>query len=314
VAATGTLDNVSVSSAIVQPNFLPGPSPIEVSPGNGQVLLTFPTVPNAVGYNVTRQIAGGTGKPMLLTAQPDPYGWFVDTGLTNGTNYLYTITTVTLSKADNKTLLEGTGAQALAEPQVPIPPGFVSRDITTLTPGSTTLANGVLTITASGADITDTGPDGFRFVSTPVSGDYTISAKLLAKPTPGPKNTETWVKAGVMIRASLDPSSAAGWVVGTTGQGAHYEHRADYAVASNNDNGTTAAATTFPLFVRMTKAGDNISGFQSADGTTYTPIGKAVTFTGISLNPVTYAGLAVTAHKDGTMVTAQFDAASITIR
>jgi hypothetical protein len=43
-------------------------------------------------------------------------------------------------------------------------------------------------------------------------------------------------------------------------------------------------------------------------------IGKAVTFTGISLNPVTNAGLAVTARKDGTRVTAQFDEASITIQ
>src|SRR5207245_10262202 len=58
------------------------------------------------------------------------------------TSTLFPYTTLfrsTLSKADNKTLLDGAGAQVLAEPQVAIPPGFVSRDITTLTPGSTTL-------------------------------------------------------------------------------------------------------------------------------------------------------------------------------
>jgi hypothetical protein len=41
-----------------------------------------------------------------------------------------------------------------------------------------------------------------------------------------------------------------------------------YASNFSGAGGTVAEAPTIPLFLGMTKAGDNISGFQSADGTT----------------------------------------------
>src|SRR5205807_91428 len=157
----------------------------------------------------------------------------------------------------------------LATPQVPIG-GLTSIDIGTTTPGTTALDNnGVLTITASGADIWNT-TDSFRFVATAVSGDFSLSAKLLAKPAGGPKNTSTWVKAGVMVRESLDPGSREAYVVSTSGNGVVFGDRPAYQSSNSaNQNGTSDAKTTYPVWLRVSRAGDNVSGFQSSDGTTY---------------------------------------------
>lgn len=168
VAETGTLDNVSISADIVQPNPPAGPTLVEALPGNGAVLLTYRTMANVVGYNIYRQEAGSSAAPVKLTQQPTTNGWYIDTGVTNGTNYLYTVTAITRSLADSTQLLEGTpSTQILATPQVPVQVGagaVTSIDIGTTTPGTTTLDNnGVLTITASGGDIW-TAADSFRLI------------------------------------------------------------------------------------------------------------------------------------------------------
>src|SRR5205823_2490116 len=146
VPEMGTLDNVSVSADIVQPTPAAVAGALEALPGDGEVILMFDLVPNASGYNIYRRQAGDTpDKAVLAKPKPDPYGWFVDTGLTNGTHYLYTVRPV---YGKGATATEGFDASVLAEPNPPIAPGFRSYDIGTLTPGSTVLANGVLTITA----------------------------------------------------------------------------------------------------------------------------------------------------------------------
>ena len=80
--------------------------------------------------------------------------------------------------------------------------------------------------------------------------------------------------------------------------------------------GTTDATTTYPVFLMLSRSGDNISGYQSADGTTWTQVGTAATFP--ALSPDTYTGLAVTAHTSdqktsNLLGSATFDAASVQI-
>jgi len=325
VAETGTLDNVAISSDIIQPNPPAGPTLVEALPGNGAVLLTFWTMANVVGYNVYRQEAGTTTAPVKLTTQPTTNGWFIDSTVTNGTNYLYTVTAVTKSLADATQMLEGApSAQVLATPQVPVQVAagsLTSIDIGTTTPGTTALDNnGVLTITASGGDIWNAA-DSFRLVGGEMTGDYSIQAKLLAKPAQGPKNTSTWVKAGVMIRESLDPAAREAWMVSTSGNGVQFGYRNVYnssdAKALVGVGGTSNAATTYPIFLMLSRSGDNISGYQSSDGTTWKQVGTAATFP--ALSPDTYTGLAATAHtsdqKSSTLLgSAMFDAASVQIK
>jgi hypothetical protein len=324
VAEMGTHDTVSTSAEIVQPNPPAGPSLVEVTPGSGEVLLTYRTMPDVVGYNIYRQEAGSTAAPTKLTQQPTANGWYLDSSVTNGTNYLYTVTAVTKSLADPTQMLEGApSAAVLATPQAPVQVAagsLTSFDIGTTTPGTTALDNnGVLTITASGADIWNAS-DSFRLVGGGMTGDYSIQAKLLAKPAPGPKNTSTWVKAGVMIRESLDPAAREAWMVSTSGNGVQFGYRNVYNSSDSKAlvgvAGTSNAKTTYPIFLMLSRSGDNISGFQSSDGITWTQVGTAASFPSLSAD--TNTGLAATAHtsdqkSSDLLGSATFEAASVQI-
>src|SRR5262249_29937645 len=153
--------------------------------------------------------------------KPTPYSWFTDDnggqGLANGTAFIYQVKAVFQDAAGKQT--EGAASTAvLAVPQMPILGGLYSYDIGTFTPGSTTLDNsGMLTISGSGNQIASLG-DQFRFVAVQMSGSYALTAKILGKPTPGPGNTQTTIKAGVMIREGLDPGARMADMLLTSGQ------------------------------------------------------------------------------------------------
>lgn len=311
-----TFDNVRVSADLMKP--VPaGPTPVQAYPGSGAVLITYGTVANAVGYNIYRQ-GPDDKQPVKLNTDPVPYAWFIDPpaggkALTNGVPYRYSVRAA-LKDAAGMPTESAPSDVVLAEPQVPIAPGFYSYDLGTLTPGATKLDGGVLTVTGSGADIWN-ATDSFRFVGMPVFGDYSLSAKLLEKPALGPDNKSPWVKVGVMIRETLDPGARNGMVAATTGNGVQFQWRRGYRQSDPDSlaaaTGTSSAETQYPLFLRIDRIGDTLSGFQSTDGTSYTPIGTAVLLP--NLAKTTYAGLAVTAQNEGKTATAKFDAASVKI-
>src|SRR5262249_24248331 len=157
------------------------------------------------------------------------------------------------SLADPSKTLEsasGTQTQVLAAPQLPVA-GLTSVDIGTLTPGTITMDTSAtpatLTITGSGVDIWNAA-DSFRFAGTSATGDYSLTAKLMEKPSKGPGNSEAWVKAGVMIRESLDPAARNVMVAGTSGNGIAFQYRQTYNTAGTSNvsqQGTKDAATTY---------------------------------------------------------------------
>src|SRR6266705_2700449 len=76
--------------------------------------------------------------------------------------------------------------------------------------------------------------------------------------------------------------------------------------------GTTAfASATFPVWLRLTRSGATIDGYMSKDGTTFTEIDMPHNYD--SIRPLTYAGIAATAHQDGTYVTGMVDGNSLQI-
>src|SRR5205814_2626265 len=78
-------------------------------------------------------------------------------------------------------------------------------------------------------------------------------------------------------------------------------------------NGTTAksfAGTAAPPgWVRLTRAGANVTGSWSTDGVTFTAVGAPVA---VGLGTKILVGLAVTSHKDLTLATAVFDNVIVT--
>src|SRR3990170_5165186 len=84
-----------------------------------------------------------------------------------------------------------------------VPSPWVAADIgTPAVAGLTTYASGIFTVAAAGADIWGTS-DQFRFVYQPIAGDVEVIARVDSI-----TSADAWSKAGVMIRASLSPTSA----------------------------------------------------------------------------------------------------------
>jgi hypothetical protein len=310
-----TFDNVSVSSDIVQPNILPGPTQIVAVGGDGAVLLTYNTTTGA-SYNIYRQAVGSTTPAVLVNTAPTANGWFVDTTVTNGTAYLYTVSTVTKSLADPTKTNEGpqSTVQAMAQPQVPIG-GLNVQYGGVITPATIAVANGVVTLTAAGSPIWDTSANG-TFLAAPVAGDYSMNVKVLSAPTRQTglaQNSDT--KVGPMIRASAGvvPGDDYAWLFTadrTDGNGVILEGRPSGAKsAAYSETATKETKVTYPLWLTLSKKGAVISAYQSNDGSTFTQAGTSHDY-GL-LPAITYTGIGATSGDAKKTMTVTLDAASI---
>jgi beta-glucanase (GH16 family) len=168
-------------------------------------------------------------------------------------------------------------------------------------PGSSVFdpASGAWTIAGSGADIWGTS-DQFHFASQGFTGDGSLTAQVTSV-----QNTNPWAKAGVMFRDSSDASAAFADVVVTPGNGVAFQWRTTAGGPPTNVNVTGLSA---PLWVQLARSGNDFSAYYSTDGVQWTQLGATQT---IAMNSTTLAGLAVTAHNNGTLSTATFTHVSL---
>ena len=207
--------------------------------------------------------------------------------------------TATLTVTDNLgATATKTAAVTVTNPALPAP--WTDADIGTVgATGSAFLVSGTLTVVGSGADIWDVA-DAFHYAWQPMTGDGTIVARVATQ-----QNTNSWAKAGVMIRASTAAGSAHAFVALTPTNGAAFQRRSSTGGASTNVSVGTYKA---PYWVRLVRAGNTFTGSISPDGTTWTTVGSA-TFTMASSALV---GLAVSSHSAGVLSTATFTDLSVT--
>lgn len=129
-----------------------------------------------------------------------------------------------------------------------------------------------------------TGPEGgavidsFYFVHQALAGDGSITARVSALHGSGsqqhippgfaqPPSTEPWAKAGIMIKASTKPGAAYAAVMLTGDHGVRMQYNYTHDLA-----GSAVTAS----WLRLTRSGDSITGFESTDGRHWTAIGTAV--------------------------------------
>jgi hypothetical protein len=160
--------------------------------------------------------------------------------------------------------------------------------------GSATESDGTWTINASGADIWNT-TDEFHYVYQSISGDCQIIARVVSV-----ENTNSWAKAGVMIRETLDGDSKHAMMVVTPGNGTAFQRRTTTGGSSDH---TAGSYVTAPYWVKLVRSGNTFTGYESSDGSTWTEVDS------VSITMVTdvYIGLAVTSHSDGDLCTAEID-------
>ncbi|MPZ20460.1 MAG: DUF1349 domain-containing protein [Luteitalea sp.] len=157
-----------------------------------------------------------------------------------------------------------------------------------------------ITVHGSGTDIWSTS-DEFHYVYQALEGDGEIVARVTSL-TP----THDWTKAGLMVRATLTGQSRHAMMMASVGHGVAFKYR-------TRDGGRSAPGgpgptVSMPVWLRLVRSGNTLSGYYSSDGTNWT-LRDSVT---ISLPSSVFIGLALTSHADGTLATATFDNVSVT--
>jgi len=127
--------------------------------------------------------------------------------------------------------------------------------------------------------------DSFYFVHQPLTGNGSITVRVtfftgqIPVPAQGAAmraGLVPWAKAGIIIKASTTPGSAyaAMMVTGSHGVRLQYNFTQDLPGLA----GTVSAAS--PRWLRLTRSGDTVTGYDSADGTHWAQVG-AVTLVGL---------------------------------
>jgi regulation of enolase protein 1 (concanavalin A-like superfamily) len=203
---------------------------------------------------------------------------------------------------------QGPSASAPPPPPPPPPPAstalpaaWSNQDIGAVgVTGSATYASDTQTFTiqGAGADVWGTA-DALQYVYQQLTGDGTIIARVGSV-----SGTAAWVKAGVMMRASLDANSAHAFMLVSLAKGVAFQRRTTTGGISTHTAGAAAGA---PYWVRLDRAGDTITGSQSVDGQTWTVVGTDT----IPMGATIYVGLGVSSHTTSATATATFDNVSI---
>ncbi|MEQ1802501.1 MAG: FG-GAP-like repeat-containing protein [Gammaproteobacteria bacterium] len=236
------------------------------------------------GYRIYRN---GSATPLVTVTSTS----HSDLNLVASTAYTYRLSA--FDNAGNESALSGPVTAT-----TPAPPTWSSQDIGAVAAAGSFTDNGSsISVSGSGADIWGKA-DEFRYVYRSLNGDGEIVARVSSF-----TSTDPWAKAGVMMRESLAANSRFALMLMTPGvNGAAFQYRTSTggsaAPSNSQDN-----VSTIPRWIRLVRQGNILSGFSSANGTTWTLRNS----TTIAMPATVYVGLAVTSHVDGTLGTAVFD-------
>jgi VCBS repeat-containing protein len=251
---------------------------------------------NEAGFRIERS-ADGTSFGHIGTVAGNVTG-YSDTGLASGTTYHYRV--VAYNSAGDSAYSNTASATTPVEPGLPAP--WVGVDIGAVAAAGDAGyddASGTYTVEGSGNDIWNQS-DEFHYVYQALDGDGEIVARVT-----GMTNTNSWAKAGVMVRETLAADSTHAMMVLTAGNGAAFQYRSTTGGSSSHVSGGSASA---PLWVKIVRSGGTLTGYRSDDGSNWTQVGS----TGSSMAGGVYIGLAVTSHNDGAICTATMDNVSVT--
>jgi beta-glucanase (GH16 family) len=217
---------------------------------------------------VVTPAAGQTGTAEVIVTVADAYGGF--------TNQEFLLTVLT-----------------------PVPAPWADQDVGSVGwHGGGAAQNGTYLVQGSGADVWNTA-DAFHFLYQPLAGNGEVVARVTAE-----DDTDPWAKAGVMIRATLDPASAQALVDLTPGHGVQFIRRTAAGGYSTNTQGD---AVTAPYWVKLVRIGNTFTAYNGPDGVNWNWIDTDT----IPMPATVYVGLAVNSHNNSVLNASTFDNVSV---
>ena len=262
------------------------PSDLAAAPSDPTIVLNWTSSDAGAAYTVKR--AESSTGPYTALATGLTETTYVDSTAVAGTPYYYVVASTigTHTSPDSKPVPALLPAGATT---------WLSQDIGTVNAaGSFVQADNTLLVQGSGSDIWYTA-DGFHYVYKTLNGDGSITAKVESM-----QNTDPWAKAGLMIRESLNADSRQIIAFMSPSNGTALQGR------SITGGSTTGFANTIglsvPYWLRLERAGNLFTAYQSPNGTTWTPLGTAT----ITMADSVKMGLAVCSVNDGTLNNAVF--------
>ncbi|HEX8009070.1 MAG TPA: ABC transporter permease subunit [Trebonia sp.] len=129
--------------------------------------------------------------------------------------------------------------------------------------------------------------DSFYFVRQPLTGDGSITVRVTSmtgllpsanpnNPNPTQPGLEAWAKAGIIIKQNTNQGSPYAAMMVAAGHGVRMQW--NYTADTPGLSGAVGPAN--PRWLRLTRAGDVLTGYDSADGTHWTEVGT-VTLSGL---------------------------------
>jgi ABC-type transport system involved in multi-copper enzyme maturation permease subunit len=158
--------------------------------------------------------------------------------------------------------------------------------------GSCNVAGCTLPVGPGGEQVSDS----FSFAHQQLAGNGSITVRVTSLTGQIPQLTNSggmrpglvpWAKAGIIIKASTSQGSAYAAMMVTGGHGVRMQYDFIQDVAGLPGSVTAAA----PRWLRLTRSGDTITGYDSADGTNWAWVGTA---TLAGLPPTAQIGLFAT--------------------
>jgi len=166
--------------------------------------------------------------------------------------------------------------------------------------GNASSADGVITLNGT-LDIWGTS-DGSHFAWQTLKGDGQIVARLLSI-----EHTQNHAKGGVAIRESLAPDARHATMVDTPVDGTQFLVR-EQAGGKTTVQRTNLHRETMPYWVKLVRAGDQFTGYESLDGQKWVQTGTAT----MKLPESVYVGLVASSHLKDRLCSASFDKVTIT--
>jgi hypothetical protein len=308
---------LAVCAATVHTAAAQTPDQVQYLPRDGAAVIVWNSVANATGYNVYQQIitdpAAAPAAGTKVNAEPIKTTSYVAENLKNGTQYHFRVSAIvggTESEAVGPFPAQGDqGDSVVVVPQTPVLGNYYGHNIGTDYPGSHQVtADGVITIKASGWDI-QSEADGFYFLATPMTGDVTVTARVVSGPTMT-SDENGWNLGGVTIRESLDSRARFGMTQVAREGCSQWKRRTEFAASPPDNCSDDFEPTQRPLWVRVVRKGNDFSGFLSADGNEWKQVGETVTIPDFAKDA--YVGLAQCAHQDAEYSTIVFDNYKVT--